>query len=88
MGTVKVRLFARLAELAGTRSEEVEVGEGLRACDVYRLLETQHPAIAGLADTVMYAVNQEYAAPETPLKGGDELALIPPVSGGDSCCSR
>jgi len=82
MGTVKVRLFARLAELAGTRSEDVEIGEGLRACDVYRLLEERHPQIAGLADKVMYAVNQEYASAEAPLREGDELALIPPVSGG------
>ena len=46
------------------------------------LLIEQSPAIAGSISRVMYAVNQQYSDAETPLKQGDELALIPPVSGG------
>jgi molybdopterin synthase catalytic subunit len=82
MGTVRVRLFARLAELAGTRETEIEVGEGLRAVEVYSLLGSRHPAISPFADRVMFAVNQEYTTRDHPLLPGDELALIPPVSGG------
>jgi molybdopterin converting factor subunit 1 len=77
-----VRLFARLAELAGTREETVEVGEGLRAVEVYQLLAERHPRLTGLGNTVMYAINQEYTSADAPVRGGDELALIPPVSGG------
>jgi molybdopterin converting factor subunit 1 len=77
-----VRLFARLSELAGRREIEVELGEGLSAGEAYRLLCTRHPELAGYEGSVMYAINAEYVQPEHPLQDGDELALIPPVSGG------
>jgi molybdopterin synthase catalytic subunit len=80
--TVTVRLFARLADLTGIRETRLEIGEGLTAGDVYSLLSRQHPAIGGFAHSVMFARNQEYVPAETPLAAGDELALIPPVSGG------
>lgn len=78
----KVRFFARLAEIAGTRETEVELGEGLSAGDAFRLLCQRFPELAGHADSLMYAVNAEYVPPDHPLQAGDELALIPPVSGG------
>jgi MoaE-MoaD fusion protein len=80
--TVTVRLFAGLAELAGVRQTTVDLGEGLTAGDVYALLSRQHSGIAGFAGSVMFARNQEYVSADTPLAPGDELALIPPVSGG------
>jgi molybdopterin converting factor subunit 1 len=79
---VRVRLFARLGELAGTRETEVETGEGITAGDAYRLLCSRFPAMSGMDGSLMYAVNAEYVAPDHPLHEGDELALIPPVSGG------
>ena len=82
MATLKVRLFARLGDVAGTRETEVELGEGLRAVDVYHALCKRYPQMAGLNGSLMYAVNAEYVDAETPLRDGDELALIPPVSGG------
>lgn len=74
---VTVRLFAQLRELAGRREVEVELPEGARVRD----------AIAALGDVasglpVVMAVNREYADESAPLAPGDELALIPPVSGG------
>lgn len=81
-GKVRVRLFARLAEVAGTRSAEVELGEGLTAGNAYRLLCREYPGMEGLEGSLMYAVNAEYVGAEHPLRDGDELALIPPVSGG------
>ena len=78
----KVRFFARLAEVAGRRETEVEVGEGLSVGDAFRLLCQRFPELADHADSVMYAVNTEYVPPDHPLRAGDELALIPPVSGG------
>lgn len=80
--TVKVRLFARLAHLAGTREEEVEIGEGLTAADVYRALAARYPALTAFEASVRFARNQEYVEPDTALAPGDELGLIPPVSGG------
>jgi MoaE-MoaD fusion protein len=78
----KVRLFARLSELAGTREAEVELGEGLTAGEVYQALGRRYPALSGLKGSIRYAVNGEYAAAARPVGDGDEVALIPPVSGG------
>jgi len=78
----RVRFFARLAEAAGTRETEVELGEGLSVGEAFRLLCQRFPELADHADSVMYAVNAEYVPPDHPLQAGDELALIPPVSGG------
>ena len=78
----KVRLFARLSELAGTREVEVEVGEGLSAEDVLHVLCTRYPSLSRLAASVRFAVNGEYAEPGHPVGEGDEVAVIPPVSGG------
>jgi MoaE-MoaD fusion protein len=74
---VKVRLFAQLRERAGSSSVDVELPEGASVRD----------AIAALGDVaaglpVVMAVNREYADESAPLSPGDELALIPPVSGG------
>jgi molybdopterin converting factor subunit 1 len=78
----KVRLFARLSELVGTREVEVELGEGLTAGEVYSLLCREYPHLSGLEGSIRYAVNGEYAEPGRPVGKGDEVALISPVSGG------
>ena len=78
----KVRLFARLSELAGTRVAEGEVGEGLTAQEVYGALCVQYPGLGELNGSVRFAVNGEYVEPGHPVIEGDEVALIPPVSGG------
>ncbi len=82
VGKARVRLFARLSELARTRETEVELGEGLTVGDAYALLCRRFPDLAGFENIVMYAVNAEYVSRDHPLRDGDELALIPPVSGG------
>jgi len=78
----KVRFFARLAELAGTRETEVELGEGLSVAEAFQALCQRFPELADHSDSLMYAVNAEYVSADHPLRAGDELALIPPVSGG------
>jgi molybdopterin converting factor subunit 1 len=78
----KVRLFARLSELAGAREVELEIGEGLAAAEIYQALCAKYPALSGLDGSVRYAVNGEYADAGHPVGEGDEVALIPPVSGG------
>ena len=82
MATVTVRLFARLAQLLDTRETTLDIGEGLTAGDALDLLLRGHPDGASIAPSVMLAVNREYVKAGHPLRDGDELALIPPVSGG------
>lgn len=72
--TVRVRLFAGLRERAGWSQREIEAAT---VADVWRALELGDEP-AGL----LYAVNKEYATPDRALADGDEVALIPPVSGG------
>ena len=74
---VTVRLFAVLRERAGAREVTLELPDGARVRDAIAALD-------GVADglPVVMAVNREYAREDAPLGAGDELALIPPVSGG------
>jgi molybdopterin synthase catalytic subunit len=74
---ITVRLFAGLRELAGTGRRELELPEPASVDDVWPALELGSEP-AGL----LYAVNRVYAERETELSEGDEVALIPPVSGG------
>jgi len=75
---VSVRLFAGLRERAGTGRRELELPEGARLGDVWAALELgEEPA--GL----LYALDKAYAERDTVLAEGAEVALIPPVSGGD-----
>lgn len=72
-----MRLFAGLRERAGTAERELELPEGARVGDVWVALDLG-PEPPGL----LYAVNREYAQPGDLLAGGEEVGVIPPVSGG------
>jgi MoaE-MoaD fusion protein len=76
---VKVRLFAGLRERAGYAAAEVELPEGARVDDVWPLLAAE---LGERPEGLLVAVNRRYVEEETPLHDGDEVALIPPVSGG------
>jgi MoaE-MoaD fusion protein len=81
--TVSVRLFAILRERAGRDSVEIELPEGATVDDAFERLA----ATPGLAELVgrmplRMAVNREYAGAGAPIAAGDELAVIPPISGG------
>ncbi len=73
-----VKLFAGLRERAGTGERRLELPEGAPAGDVWTALE-----LGEEPPGLLLAVNQEYAERGRPLADGDEVALIPPVSGGD-----
>jgi molybdopterin synthase catalytic subunit len=79
---VRTRLFARLRELAGTDIESVELRSGSTVADVYDALRTLHPSLDPNRGSVRAAVNQEFADWDAPVANGDEVAFIPPVSGG------
>lgn len=79
---VTLRLFARLREIAGTSELQLEMPEGSDARALWDELVRQFPDLTPYGASVSCAVNQEYAKFTTPLKDGDEVAFLPPVSGG------
>jgi molybdopterin converting factor subunit 1 len=81
---VEVRLFATLRERAGSDSVSVELADGATVRDAIEAVGRERGLSEVIAAMpVVMAVNREYAAADDPLSPGDELALIPPVSGGE-----
>jgi len=79
---VTVRLFARLRELAGREAVACEVDADATVRAVWDAIVRQHPALAPHAGTVSAAVNADYARMTAAVRDGDEVAFLPPVSGG------
>ena len=79
---VRVRLFAIQRELAGAREVELELPASASIEDAWSALVARHPALAPGRAYVRFARNADYADADTTLADGDELAIIPPVSGG------
>jgi molybdopterin converting factor subunit 1 len=79
---VTVRLFARLREIAGADELTRDLGAGTTVHDVWRGLTDQWPALAPYAPSVSCAVNAQYARMHSAVQDGDEVAFLPPVSGG------
>ena len=81
---VRVLYFASVRDIAGTTEETLELEAGTKTQDLLEALIRTHPELKGLEPSLAISVNQEYAARDAPLADGDEVALIPPVSGGQS----
>ena len=79
---VRIRLFARLRELAGASELTRQVPDQATASDDWQALTAAFPAMADYGRSVSCAVNEEYARLNAPLRDGDEVAFLPPVSGG------
>ena len=79
---VRVRLFAIQRELAGTRELTLELPDRGTIEDAWAALVARYPALAPGRSFVRFARNADYAEPSHELADGDELAVIPPVSGG------
>jgi molybdopterin converting factor subunit 1 len=79
---LKVRLFATLKERAGASQVSVEVDEPAVVSDILAALTEKFPAIQPSLQSILVAVNQEYAERTQPIHPGAEIALFPPVSGG------
>jgi molybdopterin converting factor subunit 1 len=80
---VRVRLFATQREIAGTREVGLDLGDDAIVADAWEALVARFPALAPGRDFVRFARNGAYADETTSLAEGDEVAMIPPVSGGD-----
>ena len=79
---VGVKLFARLRELAGTSVLTRQVPDGSSAMDAWQALTAEFPAMTDYGRSISCAVNEEYARLTATLHDGDEVAFLPPVSGG------
>jgi molybdopterin synthase catalytic subunit len=79
---VRVRLFARLREQAGSETATLELPAGSTIAEVYEALRHKHPALEADRNAVRAALNQEFKAWDAEVADGDEVAFIPPVSGG------
>src|SRR4051794_12776538 len=79
---VRVLFFGVLKELAAKTADEIELQEGSRVSDLQVHYLAQAPKLERWWPSIAFAVNQQYAGPETVLKANDEVALLPPVSGG------
>lgn len=79
---VTVRYLGMLREIAGRDDESVEIPDGAPLGELYAALQERMPQLQNFRQAIALAVNYEYSAAETQLREGDEVALIPPVSGG------
>ncbi len=77
---MRVRLFAAYREAVGSAHLDVPLAPGTCVADLLQTLREHHPKL--IATRGLVAVNREYVGPEFALRDGDEVALIPPVSGG------
>jgi len=78
----RIRLFAMQRELAGTREVAVDLAVPATVGDAWNALVDRHPVLAPGRSSVRFARNGVYADASEPLDDGDEVAMIPPVSGG------
>jgi MoaE-MoaD fusion protein len=81
---VHLLFFGMLKELTGKSGESLELPEGASVADVLAECAAKVPRITEALPSLAVAVNRHYAGPATVLKSGDEVALLPPVSGGSA----
>jgi molybdopterin converting factor subunit 1 len=79
---IRVLFFGVLKELVGRSSETIELPEGARVEAVLRHYSRQAPRFQAMLPSLALSVNQEYSSSDSVLRPGDEVALLPPVSGG------
>lgn len=79
---MKILLFAGLADAVGRPSVEVDVTSPVKVKELKRLVAETHPAAKNGLETCFAAINQDYADDEAVVEANDEVAFIPPVSGG------
>jgi len=80
---VKILFFGRLKELAGQAEDSAEFAADAATIEqLFAFYPARHPELAKYRSSVVASRNQEFAAWDTPLRSGDEVAFLPPVSGG------
>lgn len=79
---IRVLFFASCRDAVGHKNCDWEISQGYQVADLRRELVAAYPQLGAVQQVLSIAVNSEYAGNHTVLKAGDEVALIPPVSGG------
>ncbi|HST05954.1 MAG TPA: MoaD/ThiS family protein [Chloroflexia bacterium] len=79
---VKVLLFASLREVVGSSQSAVELEPGARVEDAWARMASLYPRLAPHTGTIAFALNSAYTSAREALHDGDEVAFLPPVSGG------
>ena len=79
---VTVRLFARLTDIVGRAEVARDLPTGSTVSALWRQLASEYPPLAGYERSMSMAVNADYARMDAVLEEGDEVAFLPPVSGG------
>jgi MoaE-MoaD fusion protein len=79
---VHVLFFGRLKEIVGKSEEHADLSEGARVEDLFERYGRSFPELAKFRASVVASINQEFAEWRAPLSAGDEVAFLPPVSGG------
>src|SRR5262249_55189545 len=82
MNHLHLKLFATLRERVRASELEREFPDGITVAEIWGALKHEFPALAGHRDSVGFAVNQEYVEGDYRPRNNDEVAFIPPVSGG------
>jgi len=79
---VKVLFFGRVRELTGITEEAVEMADGATLADLFERYAARFPQLAGFRASLVASRNQEFVSWDTPLSAEDDVAFLPPVSGG------
>ena len=85
---VHLRFFASLRERLRRSEEDFTLTDGATIAELWRMLCQEHPQLTDLGASISFAVNREYVERTHRLAPGDEVALIPPVSGGTDVRNR
>jgi molybdopterin converting factor subunit 1 len=79
---IRVLFFGVLRDVTGLREDSIDVPDGGVAAGVFAHYSSRFPRLGEMSQSIVLAVNQKFCAPSVPLSDGDELAFLPPVSGG------
>jgi MoaE-MoaD fusion protein len=81
---VTALLFGQAREWVGSSTLDLTLEAPATVESAFAILKSQHPRLAEMQRSLLFAVNEEYASPSHPLSDGDRLAVLPPVSGGEA----
>ena len=79
---IRLKLFATFREIVGEKDMAKDVDVGSTVKDVVGELLLEHPKLEPFKDSMIFSVNKEYADPSKELRDGDEIGILPPVTGG------
>lgn len=79
---IQVLFFGPIRDLVGLREDSLDLPDGDRLAQVFEHYASRFPRLREMAGSIVLALNQQFSSPSAPLTDGDEVALLPPVSGG------